>query len=516
MNRIVYAALLFCTPLFAQSPSGYVTGSVESNSIAYVDDLAAGSTAPEGIFGSNNYAKVDAVFGGFSAGFQFESYMPALQGYPAMLQGSGLGSKYISYVSDSWNVRVGDFYEQFGSGLLFRTWEDRALGLNNSLEGVDVSFILGGIAGLKAVYGRPRYGLDYVDTWVRGADLYLSLGSLIPLQGLDFGLSGSCIQRYEPMVGSTSGYSLRTNAAYKGLSVDAEYVRRDDSATALLVQGTYSGSGLGVTASFRKMENMTFISSSSHNDAIYGSLNYVPALTQQYTYALTAINPYNAHPGSELGGQIDLYYSLRRGSLLGGARGMKLHANYSQWHGPQNPYMLSGTTVLYFRDFSADIEKYLTRQLKLKALYSFQAYNPCVKDPTLAGMDMWNSHIVVLDLLYKYTRQNSLRMELQHLFASSHDEDGLEEEEKYRSNWLAALLECNIGTAWSLYVQDSWNYGNMYNPLHYYNGGVSYSRSSMRVDLTFGRYMQGFLCSGGVCRTIPAYTGANLKFQFLF
>ena len=74
-------ALLAASSAFAQH-DGYVTGSIESNSIQYAQDEATGAVLPKDHFGSNNYAKVDAFWGNFSAGFQIEGYMPVLQGFP--------------------------------------------------------------------------------------------------------------------------------------------------------------------------------------------------------------------------------------------------------------------------------------------------------------------------------------------------------------------------------------------------------------------------------------------------
>ena len=52
--------------------------------------------------------------------------------------------------------------------------------------------------------------------------------------------------------------------------------------------------------------------------------------------------------------------------------------------------------------------------------------------------------------------------------------------------------------------------------VHYYNGGFSYSKSRTKVALGYGRYKAGYICSGGVCRQIPAYTGANLSLTMMF
>ena len=520
-------ALLAASSAFAQH-DGYVTGSIESNSIQYAMDEATGAVLPEDHFGSNNYAKVDAFWGNFSAGFQIEGYMPVLQGYPSHLEGFALTSKYAAYSADGWNVRLGNFYGQFGSGLLFRSWEDRDLGFNNSLEGIDVAYNWNDAVSFRAICGRPRLGMGVKDVWVRGADANLSLARLAGLSAADVVLGASYVDRYEDASwnhdarSNVGGYSARAGLGWYGFSLKGEYVSRaselttEDSKGSRAIVGElgYSGHGLGITATFRKMSNMVFYISRDLQDGIYEIINYTPALTQQYTYSLTTINPYFSHPNDEIGGQVDISYNFRRGSLLGGKRGLKIHANYSEWHGPDNAFLGTGDQILYFRDASIDLDKSFSSKLKMKALYSFQSYNPALKAPNHLGEAMWNSHIVVFDILYKFDKKHSLRTEIQHL-ATRKDIQG-DDYDRFRSNWLSGLLEYNVAPYWSIYVQDSWNYGNDEQRLHYYNGGFSYSRGSVRADLSYGRYMEGYICSGGVCRSIPAYTGANLKFTFIF
>ncbi len=522
------AALFAALSAFAQH-DGYVTGSIESNSIQYAKDEATGAVLPEDRFGSNNYAKVDAFWGNFSAGFQIEGYMPVLQGFSPYLEGIALTSKYAAYNADGWSVRLGNFYGQFGSGLLFRSWEDRDLGFNNSLEGIDIAYNWNGAVSVRAICGRPRFGMEVKDVWVRGADANLSVAQLLGMQAFDIDLGASYVDRYEEGGWSpdarlnVGGYSARAGLGWNGLSLKGEYVTRASNETsedaqgaqAILAELGYSGHGLGITATFRKMSNMVFGMSRDSADGMYEIINYTPALSQQYTYTLTTLNPYSSHPINEIGGQVDVSYNFRRGTLLGGKRGMKIHANYSQWHGPSNAYTGEGDSILYFRDASIDIDKSFSSKLKLKALYSFQSYNPALKAPNHLGEEMWNSHIVVFDILYKFDKKQSLRTEIQHLATKKNIIEG-DSYNRFRSNWLSGLLEYNIAPAWSIYIQDSWNYGNDEQRLHYYNGGFSYSRSNVRADLSYGRYMEGYICSGGVCRTIPAYTGANLKFTFIF
>ena len=136
--------------------NGQVSGSFESSSIYYTPDKKI--ERPEDHFGSNNYLKVDYLNGRFSAGVQMNAFLPALVGYDAYQGGYKfyLASKYVQWRDKNFEILVGDIYDQFGNGLIFRSFEDRQLGVNNSLEGVRAAYNFGRYVTLKGMYGRPR------------------------------------------------------------------------------------------------------------------------------------------------------------------------------------------------------------------------------------------------------------------------------------------------------------------------------------------------------------------------
>ena len=164
---------------------------------------------------------------------------------------------------------------------------------------------------------------------------------------------------------------------------------------------------------------------------------------------------------------------------------MKVHANFSAWYNIAQEYGWSFGDIR-FRDFSVDVEKQWTKKFKMLLLYTNQK---------LPEYGLQNAFVA--DLLYKFTDRLSTRVELQYLST-----DG------YMKDWMAGLLEVNFAPAWSIYASDMVNHGST--GTHYYNFGVSYAKSRTRVALGYGRYKEGKICSGGVCRYTPAYTGASL------
>lgn len=500
---------------------GTISGSLESNSIYYMKDSKLGDVRPDDHFGSNNYLKFDYRIGKFSAGLQYEAYLPVLQGFPVALKDADIVHKYAAFEDENLSVLAGDFYEQFGSGLIFRAYEERSLGLNTSIEGVRGTYSFGGKARIRALWGRPRLFMEHAKSQVRGADLSLDLGQIMGFGALGLMLEGSYLNRYQEYTGTNTeispnvdawsgrlafelgGFSFKGEYATKGkepLYTNGKVIERGE---AILAELGYVGGGFGGLLTFRRLKHMTF-RSTREGVGIGDDLNYLPALTRQYTYLLTNLNPYNTQSEGEFGGQADLYYNLPKGSWLAGKYGMKVGVNFSTYYDLKGDlvdgYDFGPGKELLFRDLSVDLVKTFSRSFKMTLLYSMQDFNPIVTGHPSAD---YKSNIVVGDFTYKITPKNSLRLEVQHLWT-----------EQDQKNWAAALLEFNMAPRWSIFASDMYNYGDT--DMHYYNGGVSWSKSRSRIALNYGRNRAGYTCAGGICRMIPAYTGFNLQLTTAF
>ena len=145
----------------------------------------------------------------------------------------------------SFEVLVGDIFDQVGNGLVFRSFEDRQLGLNNSLEGARGIVRLGDFLQVKAMFGRPRLYTEYADSKVAVGDVSLSLSNLLDMEGTMLSVEGSYVNRNESLtedefmdfgaLGLTDRnvglYSARVNFARKWLSLRAEYAGKGKDVT---------------------------------------------------------------------------------------------------------------------------------------------------------------------------------------------------------------------------------------------------------------------------------------------
>ena len=514
---------------------GYMTIGLESNNILYVDDAKLGEANNR--FGSNDYLKIDYTLGRFSVGVQGEAYLPALQGYDD-LRNNGynkpkvmLASKYIQWQDASYSVLVGDIYDQFGNGLIFRSFEDRQLGVNNSIEGVRASASLGEYASVKAFFGRPRLysssnnysdgwiGSQYARSLVSGADLSLSLSDMWESQELLLSVEGSYVNRYERLdrdpeetfeedgldSPNLNLYSGRLNLEYKGLSLRGEYAGKGkdlyskvassaDKGSAILAELGYNIRHLSISTQIRRLDKMTTpLSLYGAPDLITNVLNYLPALTRQHTYMLASLNPYQLNSRGEFDVQADIYYTLR--SKKSRQRYWNFHANYSTAYSLKK-YSANKKAKFQWWDINADIERQWNKNWKTTIFYSNQKRNH-------GNIDIYMSNIFVADILYKINKKFSLRAEAQYLL--SNDPEG---------DWVAGLIEFNFAPHWSVFFSDMYNHGKT--KVNYYNGGLSFTHNRTRVQVSYGRNRAGFVCSGGVCRYQPAYTGANLMLTTSF
>lgn len=527
MKRILLVLIIFAgiKTTFGQILNGDLTGSLESNSIYYFNDAAISAQQPENVIGSNNYFKLDYRKGSFSAGIQYEAYLAPLLGFNPLLEGNEFVFKYIQFQNNSLNITVGNFYEQFGSGLIFRSHEERALGLNTAMDGVKLHFTPTNYLKIKAIWGKQRKYLKNGDGTVRGIDGEISI---LPLFGNTESLSniilgGSWINRYQTYTGIVEDYPTTVESYAARLQLDngffnlyAEYVEKDKEPTlanfnsdeignALLIAPSFVGKNIGINFNFRCIKNMEF---RSEREAIDQTLllNYLPSLTKQHKYDLANLHPYGAQSLGEIGGQIDIIYRMNKGSVLGGKYGTNVSANFSYYknlaqRNTQYQKFLSFGDKKLFQDFSLEIEKKLSKKVKTIFSYFNTQYNEgAIK---LGGNYIITSHAVVADLKYKFNPKNTLRAEFQHLWTKQDDK-----------NWVHGLIEYSVAPRWSFFISDMYNYG--LTNKHYVNAGLSFSRNVTRITVSGGRNKEGLKCIGGMCKLVPAYTGVFVSLTTSF
>lgn len=463
MRRVLLLSLAFVLapmPASAQK-AGRLTGGLESNSVFYAD----------GKFRSNDYLKLDYVNGRFSAGIQAECYLPEpLLGYDLNLKGIGLPEKYIAWTDALWSVTVGDCYDQFGTGVILRSWEDRNLGWNNSIGGGRVTFRTPGEwLSVKVLGGVKRKYLWYGQDKVAGAEAALRLGG--------FSLEGSTVLRHDGLAPAWA-WSALTSYARGGFSARAEYVGKSGGDAQTLELG-YAGPSFSSNLTLRRLSHML--------DPM--GMNYLPSLCQEQSYVLACLNPYTTFADGELGGSADIFYRVK---------GWKFHVNGSLIYALPSALKNHNVLRLCYRDINIHVEKRWNRRFKTVAFVSIQECSPTHGERKATNAQ----NAFVLDGVYKFGKL-SLRSQLQYMYS-----------EELTRDWMAASLELSSTGGWSVHVQDMYNHGSTGE--HYYEAGAGYTHGAFKADLSYGHQRAGLVCSGGVCRWQPEYTGGMLRLAYLF
>ena len=133
-----------------------LNSSFESYSAYYMDDKKTGDFNLKDRFRSNNYLNLKSNFSkNWYFELQVESYLPkSLLNYSPNFKNTNVSTLKIDYIKNDLNLAIGNFYEQFGSGMILRTWEDKSLGINNSLLGLNANYQLNDQINITTLIGH--------------------------------------------------------------------------------------------------------------------------------------------------------------------------------------------------------------------------------------------------------------------------------------------------------------------------------------------------------------------------
>lgn len=530
---------------YAKGKWGEIHGNVQFDAQYYNPDSAIGAPAVPEEFLMNGYTNLIYTKGKFTAGLRYEGYYNVLQGFDKRYDGQGLPYRFASFDVDFLSITVGSFYEQFGSGMILRAYEERGLGLDNFIDGARVkSHILGGIY-LKAVVGKQRYYFSHGEGLVRGFDAEISLNETFKAlkeKKARFTLGGSFVSKFQKdentdleLPQNVGAWAARFNFTHTGFGLSAEYVSKGqdpqasnqlllpngdlrpnyNTGDALLATATYSQKGLGVVASVKRTDNMNF--RSDRSATLFDlNMNYLPALTKQHTYLLAGgLYPYATQPNGEWAFQADASYVIPKKSKLGGKYGMNIAVNYSRVHDLDKTINENGTGYnaeffgvgkLFFQDINIEINKKIHKNHKLTIKYLNMYFDIDVIQGH-SGEEPVKSNIIIAEMTHRVSKRHAIRWELQGLFTKQDQRD-----------WAALVLEYT----WSPHVfvafVGQYNYSNPIKDkrIFYPTVQVGYTTGATRVTLQYGRQRAGIFCVGGVCRNVPASNGVALSISTSF
>ena len=444
----------------------------------------------------------------------------------------GLGAWSISKDMKDLSITVGSIYDQVGSGILFRAYEDRGLLIDNALMGIELKYKLTDNIMLKGFTGQQknnnfvnnvRYG-PVIRGFNAEGDFSVDKVRIIPgvgminrtLDGSSYNsvvatiVSQDSFNHFQPVYNMYAfcGYNTLT---YKGLSW---YIEGDYKTQEAVMEGdslvdkpgnveytsiNYGKKGIALSLTGKRTQD--FVMRTSPNETLLnGMLNWQPIVAVLRPERLMSRYTPASQDISEMAGTANLVISPNDVTNF---TGTYTHINTLD-------------NIELYREAYAEAYYQGIKSWIFSGGIQYLEYNITLyQNRALANGDpiMLYALTPFVEVTYRLSEKKSFRAEFEYM----------DTKQDYGS-WLYALLEYDLAPKWSVSVSDMYNVAinkNSDNPnftdanfasekaQHYYNVYVAYTKGPHRFSLAYVKQVDGINCTGGVCRYEPAFSGVK-------
>lgn len=529
---------------------GYFSGGFQANANIFMrDSLIGAANIPQydnELFGGEAWLDLNYAYSGFDVGLRFDMFNNSnLLNPNGSYSAEGIGRWHIAKKVQNLGIRVGYIYDQIGSGIIFRSYEERSQLIDNALVGARVTYDIGENWELKGFSGRQRRLFETYTGAVKGINLegYASLSdstnfTIAPGFGFvnrTFSESSmekvvsiltayTEVDRFKPTYNTYSASVYNTlslgkiswyvEAAYKsddiffnsvalrtqadGLQTFGKYVR--ESGSTVYTSVSYAGGGLGLTIEGKRTQNFNFRVDPTLTQ-INGIVNFLPAMTRQNTYRLTTRYQPATQDISEQAIQMDAKYKINK------RLNYSVNVSYIDDLDGNKLYRELYTDFLWKKRNSWQLTTGLQLQQYNQEIYEVKPQAPIV-----------NTITPFVEYLYKINRKKSIRTELQYMLVG--DDEKANAKQDY-GDWAYALIEFAVAPHWSFTASDMYNINPGKNSpkdssgeklgLHYPRFDVYYTNNNNRYSVSYVKQVEGVVCSGGICRLEPAFSGVRFN-----
>jgi len=520
MNRIFCLLMIVLIATSAIAQTGQLSGDLMLNANFFQRDTAinAANTPLYDNFLSSaeGWLTLGYTYNDFNALIRFDLFNNSnLINPQKAFTGQGLGFWQLRKNIKELTITAGSFYEQFGSGIVYRSYEDRFLGIDYATVGIKLDYKISDKWKATAFTGRQKIWFDFYKPIIKGARLegsvtindhfninpgIAALNRTLDASSMNFVVSNlntypdslKFCPKYNVYVGSfynTTNYknlSWYIEAAYKSseATFNEENKLVNKPGSVLYSSLTYSRTGIGLTVQAKRTESFD-LRTSPNERLLQGVLNYLPPLTRQNSFRLPARYNAAALALGEMAYQADLFITPYDGFTL--------TLNYSNVHDLNKRRL--------YEEYYSELEINKWKKMNIVVGYQLVYYNMEVyrvkpNEPSVIA------HTPFIEYTYKITRKKSIRTELQ--YQNTKQDFG---------SWVWALVEYNLAPRFSVAVSDMYNIApnakNSPGENHYYNIFFAYNRNANRFTLAYVRQVEGVNCMGGVCRFEPAFSGVR-------
>jgi hypothetical protein len=556
-QTLLFLACIACVSgLVAQNR---ITGSLQSNGNFFISDPKIGASGTPQYdyqkFGAESWLNLNYSNWGFDMGVRFDMFNNSNLLKPTgSYSAQGIGNWFVRKKIDKFDLSGGYIYDQIGSGMIYRAYEERSLMIDNALIGVRIGYQINPNWKVRAFTGRQKHQFDAYGSVVRGGAID---GFIKPDSSKNFSLApgfGVVARTYDDatinqVVTAIASYAKpdSTGAQYntyafsfyntltagkftwfiEGAGKTKDIVNdplavtargdlgklSDRSGYSFYTSLSYATKGLGITLEGKRTKDFAF-RNTPFPDGVQGAMNFLPPMAKQNTYRLTTrFSPATQELG-EQAFQLDAKYAVSKHISVGlnvseiqDLHGLELYHEVTPeitFKNPKKWQVIAGVQLLHYNR------------------YIYQAKNDPVdsKDPLKAFGGGKLGYVDALtpftEVLYKFSARKSLRIEAQYLLTD--DEFG---------SWVNFLAEFGWAPHWLIYASDMYKLhhsgsevvtldDSKYDGLHYPSVGLVYSLKASRLSLAFVKQVEGINCAGGICRLEPTFSGVRLNFNTSF
>lgn len=527
---LLLALLLSCLinrPASAQE-SATLSGDLLANYNFYQGDAAIGATGElydKYLNGGEAWLTNRLTYKGFTAFLRVDAFLNSNLYVPGTAFTSyGLGAYSLSKEIGDLTITGGYIYDQIGSGLLFRSYEDRGLLIDNALVGAHLRYKPSQNITLKAFAGQQKR-ITAVDLTneryqpqIKGFNAegdfdigkaHFSPGIGILNRTLDEASIGAVatiingqaldtrfVPRYNMYAGSiyntlTYGdFSWFFEGVYKTHeailnTLDASQPLVDRAGTVGFTTLSYARKGIAVNLTGKRTENFE-MRTSPREALLRGMLNWQPIVARIRPQRLMARYTPASQNLSEAAGGVDV--------LISPKDELDITLNYTHIN-------TLGNTKLY-REVFAEVEYRGLDKWIFMGGAQYLNYNQDLYQ-IRPGVPMVEAITPFVEATYRFNDKKSIRAEVEYMHT----------EQDYGS-WVFALVEYTIAPRWAFALSDMYitklnpeNISGLKKSPHYYNAFFAYTKGPHRFTLSYVKQPDGINCTGGVCRYEPAFSG---------
>ncbi|MGB5289335.1 MAG: DUF6029 family protein [Ignavibacteriaceae bacterium] len=501
---LILFVLVLVSPLRAQSESGGLTwpqGLGFSSQLEYSYNV---ETKRE-IF--ENWLNLDYSLGIFSSGLRFDIFQPN-DPDPSISRGKDKYAEIdyiylkadIGQMDEGISVTGGNFYTLFGRGMVLKSYEDRAIRIDNNLLGLKVigkyaGFILTGLSGMAANSNDERNDILHA--------LDLEYRGWRPLK------AGATVASNLPPseeTARTTLASIRALPSFWNIDIYTEYTAKFNEdikqnifngSESIVGQGFYGNlnfylGSLSLLGEYKYYDNIAF---TSQDGTIF--YNTPPSVRLEYTYILPNRHPPPLNQANEQGFQLAAGYNLSDDTYLNAAFTQTKTLPSSSYYQRANQINIPVSTQLN--------EIYISGQQNwsedLTSIAAF-AYNEELATNT-------KNITPILENRFYFGEVNTIKVIVEHQHVTDRTTT-----EQYYADVLAVeyLRSPNFSVAVVAELQTKepdpgrtvrkfWGFVQT----GYKIGGHT------DISLLIGTRQAGNICIGGVCRYEPAFQGIEVK-----